>query len=129
MVAVLDEPVVGMEDAVAEPAALSTERLEFQIANQAGHLAAATCRWLLLVAEYDRRKGWEAWELRSCAHWLEWKCELSSSTAREHVRVARALESLPLVRGAFAQGAISYSKVRALTRVLMHDTSPETEKE
>ena len=52
-----------------------------------------------------------------CAHWLNWKCGVSTTAAREQVRVARALRELPQIRDAFARGIISYSKVRAMTRV------------
>lgn len=93
------------------------EWLEAEITTLAGHIAAATCRWLLLVAEFDRREGSKTWECLSCAHWLSWKCGMSDRTARDHVRVARALESLPVTTAAFASGQLSYSKVRAITRV------------
>jgi len=83
----------------------------------AGHLAAALCRWLLLVAEFDRRKGWESWECRSGTHWLSWQCSMSVRTAQEHLRVAHALGGLPLVREGFSTGELSYSQVRAITRV------------
>ncbi len=53
----------------------------------------------------------------SCAHWLSWRCSLGLSTAREHVRVARRLTQLPLVRESFARGELSYCKVRAITRI------------
>ena len=59
----------------------------------------------------------------SCAQWLSWKCQLSSGTAREHVRVARALRDLPVIRARFAAGRLSYAKVRALTRI----ATPATE--
>ena len=42
---------------------------------------------------------------------------MSAGTAREHVRVARALAEMPLVHAAFAGGELSYSKVREVTRV------------
>src|SRR5215469_10001251 len=67
------------------------ERLEAQICELAGHLAAATCRFLVLLADFDARRGWASWEMNSCAQWLSWKCQMSAGTAREHVRVARAL--------------------------------------
>ena len=54
--------------------ALATERLEAEILSTAAHLAAGTCRFLLLVAEYDRRHAWENWECRSAAHWLNCLC-------------------------------------------------------
>lgn len=91
--------------------------LEHEITELASHIHAATCRWLCLVAEYDRREGWASWSCRSCAHWVSWRCGVALIAAREHVRVARRLDSMPLVREAFAEGRLSYSKVRALTRV------------
>jgi hypothetical protein len=33
----------------------------------------------------------------SCAQWLSWKCQMTG-TAREHVRVVRALRGLPVIR-------------------------------
>ncbi len=99
------------------------ERLEAQICELAGHLTAATCRFLLLVADFDARRGWESWDLPSCSAWLAWKCQLSPGTAREQVRVARALGDLPVIRAEFAAGRMSYAKVRALTRI----ATPATE--
>ena len=93
------------------------ERLEAQICELAGHLAAATCRFLVLLGDFDARRGWASWEMNSCAQWLSWKCQMSSGTAREHVRVARALRDLPVIRGEFGAGRLSYAKVRALTRI------------
>ena len=99
------------------------ERLEAQICELAGHLAAATCRFLMLLADFDARRGWATWDMTSCAQWLSWKCQMTAGTAREHVRVARALPMLPMIRGEFAAGRMSYAKVRALTRI----ATPETE--
>src|SRR5579864_6823658 len=93
------------------------ERLEAQICELAGHLTAATCRFLVLLGDFDARRGWASWDMTSCAAWLSWKCQMSSGTAREHVRVARALRDLPVIRGEFAAGRLSYAKVRALTRI------------
>jgi hypothetical protein len=102
---------------------MPTERLEARICELAGHLTAATCQFLLLVADFDARQGWASWELPSCAAWLAWKCQIAPGTAREHVRVARALGKFPLIRTEFAAGRLSYAKVRALTRI----AAPETE--
>jgi hypothetical protein len=98
------------------------ERLEAQICELAGHLTAATCRFLMLLADFDARRGWASWEMASCASWLSWKCQMSSGAAREHVRVARALRNLPVIRGEFATARLSYAKVRALTRIATPDT-------
>src|SRR3954469_22856962 len=84
-------------------------------------LAAATASWLALVAEFDARGGWHGIGIRSCAEWLAWQCGLAPGAAREHVRVARALAALPLIGAAFAGGRLSYSKVRALTRIAAPD--------
>ena len=103
---------------VSERAAcLPLERLEVEITTQAGHLAAAECRWLSFVAEYDRREGWAQWGCWSCAMWLGWKCGIARRSAQEKVRVARALAELPLITAEFSRGRLSYSQVRALTRV------------
>ena len=106
-----------------ESAVVPLERLEAQLCELAGHLAAATCRFLVLLGDFDARRGWADWEMSSCAAWLSWKCQMSSGTAREHVRVARALRDLPVIRGEFAAGRLSYAKVRALTRI----ATPENE--
>jgi hypothetical protein len=36
--------------------------LEARICEVAGHIAAATCQYLRLVADFDAREGWRAWE-------------------------------------------------------------------
>ena len=77
---------------------LPLEELARRITSGAVRLAAATAAWLVLVAEFDRRGGWGAVGIRSCAHWLAWQCGLSPGAAREHVRVARALTTLPWPR-------------------------------
>ncbi|MCU1487984.1 MAG: endonuclease [Actinomycetia bacterium] len=101
------------------------ERLEHEITSTAGQLAATTCRWLLLITAFDRREGWKTWGSRTCAHWLSWRCGTALVTAREHIRVAHALTPLPLTTALFERGELSYSKVKALTRV----ATPENEGE
>ena len=93
-----------------------------RITEGAGHLAAATGAWLGLVAEFDRREGWAVWGVKSCAHWLSWRCGIGLVAGREHVRIARALVDLPVIRAALAEGRLSYSKARALTRVATAET-------
>jgi hypothetical protein len=107
--------------ATAEPVA-DVDRLGDEIAELAAHLAAATAYLLDLIREFDARGGWSHGS-RSCAHWLAWRIGMDLGAAREHVRVARALGALPRLADALASGELSYSKVRALTRV----ATPETE--
>jgi Domain of unknown function (DUF222) len=93
------------------------EALSDEIALLAGHLNAANYRLLKLIAEFDTRKGWGAEGCQSCAHWLNYKCGIDMGAAREKVRTANALVSLPKISEAMEQGQISYSKARAITRV------------
>jgi hypothetical protein len=105
----------------AQPTA-ELDRLGDQIAELSAHLDAATARLLALIREFDDRGGWNT-GFRSCAEWLTWRVGLAPGSARERVRVARALGSLPAVTAALERGQLSYAKVRALTRV----ATPETE--
>jgi hypothetical protein len=100
-----------------EFSSVSTPALVDEITTLAGHLNAANARFLALIAELDRRGGWAEWGVKSCAHWLNWKCGIDLGAAREKVRVARALESLPRMAALMAEGRLSYAKVRAMTRV------------
>ena len=97
--------------------ALTLSELRAQITELSGHLNAAQHRWLCLIAEFDRRHGWNDGATRTCAHWLNWQCGIDLGAAREKVRVAHALEKLPKIAAAMGRGELSYSKVRALTRV------------
>ena len=101
---------------------VSLADLEAQITELAGQLNAAQYRWLMLIAEFDRREGWGDGKLPSCAHWLNFKCGLNLGAAREKVRVAHALEGLPKIAAAMARGELSYSKVRAVSRVACEAT-------
>src|SRR6516162_5611675 len=120
-----DTDVLRTHASSGDPAPMPVEHLEARICELAGHLAAATCQFLLLIADFDARRGWASWEMASCAAWLSWKCQIAPGTAREHVRVARQLSAFPLIREEFAAGRLSYAKVRALTRI----TTPETERD
>src|SRR5512132_3658491 len=98
------------------------DRLGDEIAELSAHLDAATARLLELIRAFDARGGWNT-GFASCAAWLSWRVGLDLGAARERVRVARALGTLPLLAEALARGELSYAKVRALTRV----ATPETE--
>jgi hypothetical protein len=102
---------------------LLDDTLESELCTQAAEVSAGECRLVLLIGEFDRRGTWGGTGLRSCAHWLNWRVGTSLGAAREQVRVGRALSRLSRVRAAFSAGELSYSKVRAITRV----ASPELE--
>jgi hypothetical protein len=113
------DSAASAEQAASAPSAatISLAELEAQITELAGHLNAANYRWLTLIGEFDRRQGWADGKLASCAHWLNFKCGLNLGAAREKVRVAQALPGLPKIAASMGRGELSYSKVRALTRV------------
>jgi len=96
---------------------LSNDELERSITRLCADINAATYQQLIMIAEFDLRNGWGYEGCRSCAHWLNWRCGISFSAAREKVRVAHALAKLPKTCEAFSKGLLSYSKARAITRV------------
>ena len=120
----IEDRRLGGEDLLDEHRQWPLERLEREIGELAAHIHAATCRWLVLVAEFDRREGWADWGCKSCAQWVSWQCAVAPSAAREHVRVARRLAELPLTRAAFGRGELSYSQVRAVSRVATPEAEP-----
>lgn len=91
--------------------------LDHQVRVRAVQLAADTCCWLEVLAEHVVRGIWAEQGGRTPAQWLSWKIGMAAPTAREYVRVGLQLRELPLLRQQFRAGRISYSKVRALTRV------------
>jgi hypothetical protein len=95
----------------------SIDDLDRAIVTLAGRINAATYDLLVLIRRFDERAGWLGWGFENCAEWLHYRCDISRSAAREKVRVAHALKTLPSIGRAFAEGTLSYSKVRALTRV------------
>src|SRR5437667_1335074 len=91
-------------DTLTEVHELPAERLEAELTTLAAHIHAGMYRFLVMVAEFDRRGLYESWECRTTAQWLSWKCAIAPRTAREQVRVARALERLPQAADAFSRG-------------------------
>ncbi len=99
------------------------DRLGEQITELYAYISAATRHFLVLIREFDEDECWAEQGFLSCAHWLNFHCGLGINAAREHLRVAKALEFLPKVDREFEEGKLSYSKVRAITRA----ASPENE--
>ena len=102
---------------------LDIDELDRAIVNLSARINAASYELLVLIRRFDERAGWLQWGFANCAEWLHWRCDLGFSAARENVRVAHALKTLPGIALAFSRGELSYSKVRALTRV----AQPENE--
>ena len=115
----------GPNFVATHPNIVELDRIGDEIAELSAHLDAATARLLDLIREFDARGGWNNGFL-SCAHWLCYRVGLEMGAARERVRVARALGTLPRLAQALARGKLSYSKVRALTRIAVPRDRPRT---
>jgi hypothetical protein len=99
------------------------DRLADEIALTSAQIDATTHLLLTRIRAFDECGGWHTQGALSCAHWLTWRAGIGPGAAREQVRVARRLGELPLIDAALCKGEVSYSKVRAMTRV----ATPETE--
>jgi hypothetical protein len=118
----LAEPQVAQGPVHSYPVVpLETKALGEAIATLAARLHAATYELLVLLREFDAREGWNAGFL-TCAHWLHWRTGIDLGAAREKVRVARALATLPRISATMQRGQLSYAKVRAITRVATPDS-------
>jgi hypothetical protein len=113
-------PVARLHEEIATRTRLNV--LEEEIATLVARIDACEHELLTRLREFDATQGWVG-RATSCARWLSWRTGLSMQAARDRVRVARALGRLPLVDEAMRRGELSYSKVRALTRV----ATPRTE--
>ena len=99
------------------------EQLGNRIAELNAYLNVAQAEFLELLRAFDEQRYWEDLGFTSCAHWLNFKCGIGFNAARERLRMAHALVDLPKIRAGFAEGSLSFSKVRAMTRV----ATPENE--
>ena len=96
---------------------VSIDDLEQSIVSRFARITAETYELLVLIRAFDERAGWLQWGFSNCAEWLHIRCDLSMGAAREKVRVAHALKTLPKTAAALATGRLAYSKARAITRV------------
>ncbi len=103
---------------------MTIAQLGERIVELAARINIATYEMLTLIAEFDRREGW-ADAFNSCAEWLAWSTGRTIGTCRENVRVAHALQDLPRTSAEMEAGRLSYTKVRAITRVATEATEGE----
>ena len=96
--------------------------LRCAVARMAGHINHADWRFIKLIAAMDRTRGWDERGYCNLGNWLDHRCGLGPCAARERVRIGRALARLPRIDAAFRDGILSYSKVRAITRVATRKT-------
>jgi len=122
MSAVLSRSVLESSSVSPVHAEWSVDEIDAAIARLVRQMNAESYRMLVLVRDFDDRFGYAKWSFKTCAEWLAWRSGISLSAAREKVRTAQALRTLPVIAAAFADGRLSYTKVRALTRVAQeHD--------
>jgi len=127
----LSAPVTANTVPRVDPFTLPTDELDQlfdlseAIVSTVREIDRQTHRFLTMLAEFDARRGWELGGHPGCAEWLAHATGMDRGAARERVRMARALVKLPETSAAMAAGELSYSKVRALTRV----ATPESEGE
>ena len=106
-------------------AAADLHALGERIAGFAARIDVAEHALIHDLQVFDRHEAWGPEGFLSCAQWLSWRTGIGPKAARDKVRVARALVELPRVDAAFGRGELSYSKVRAITRV----ATPHTEQD
>jgi len=101
------------------------EELDAAIGKLTRQMNACNYQLMFMLREFDERGGWLKWSFTDCVSWLRWRCDLSANAARDKMRVAHALKPLPKMSKAFESGALSYSKVRSLTRIATVETEEE----
>ena len=103
----------------------SRDSISGQVKLLAQALDRGTCKLIRLLPAFDKHRAWANDGQRSCVSWLNTYCGMSLSAAHDRCRVAYALEKLPIITRLFMLGELSWSKVRALTRI----ATPENEQE
>ena len=114
---------MSQNNVLIHPKYVRSKELGDEITELFGLITAATYELLVRIRKFDEEGLWQLGGLCSCAHWLNWQCGIGLNAGREKVRVANALGELSKISEAFRLGEISYSKVRAITRV----ATPENE--
>lgn len=117
-------PILEIVDPTRADTDLSIDELGSRIVALSGRISAATSRWLLLVADFDSRRGYDSFYLPSTARWLAHHCGIAMRTAMDHVRVARALARAPQLSAEMRAGRLSYTQVRAISRVMSKPAAP-----
>jgi hypothetical protein len=94
-----------------------------EIVDDVAHISASEARAIMKVRRFDAEEYWGDQGAKSASHWLRWRVGMCRSTAGEWVRIGRALERLPKTRDAYHRGLLTYTQVRAITRI----ATPENE--
>src|SRR5262245_48086621 len=110
MSAIMSCPALDSSDSSDSIHNSTVDELDAAIGRLVRQMNAECYRMLVLVREFDDRFAWKKWAFKSCAEWLAWRSEISRSAAREKLRTAHALRSLPAISASFAEGRLTYTK-------------------
>ncbi len=80
---------------------------------------------VITAAQFAESPEWVLDGSPTAAHWLATAAGVEACTAREWIRIGKALTALSVATAAFAEGRLTYSQIRTLTRT----ATPENEAE
>ena len=99
--------------------------LRSAVVDGARRLSLDMSAFISLLVDFDLGGEWAFDNARSCAHWVAQRADIELCTVREWLRIGHALTTVDEIARRFADGQLSYSKVRALTRVADADNQHE----
>ena len=94
-----------------------SQELARHIVERSARISALHRQQLADIAEFDRAEAWRGDGAVSMTAWVTAQCGVSTSTARQWVRSAVNLESLPCLAEGLASGALSLDLVEPLAEV------------
>ena len=94
-----------------------SQELAGRIVERAQRISALHREQLSDIAEFDQSESWRGDGAVSMIAWVTAQCGVSTSTARQWVRAAVNLESLPCLADGLASGALSLDLVEPLAEV------------
>lgn len=98
---------------------LTDDQLSARILERERRRAALDAEQAADVAMWDARRAWASDGSASPAAWLAPRAQLTGPAARQRMKVCRWLEGAPAVRGALADGRLSWSKVEVFARIVV----------
>ncbi|WP_169252296.1 HNH endonuclease signature motif containing protein [Brevibacterium sp. 'Marine'] len=114
----VDPKDYGGADADVDPSTLTCEQIVTDIRRNISCISFCHARVITLIDEVERRGLWTEWVgVKTLTEWVMHVASVSMHTAREYVRVMRALREMPKVKKSLAGGDVSFSKVREVTRL------------
>jgi hypothetical protein len=99
--------------------------LEQRLLADAAAVHAATARMAATLAEFEATREWEGHGIRSIGHWCDINLGLPSRMGNDVASIASRLAELPLLSAAFADGSLSFDKVRVAAAVATEESDEE----